>query len=337
MFDNYLVPLYQGTTGGITKKKLAEIENSTTFAWVFQHLVEMALDYRYSFKGLPKTIDERVFKQSLLFYGSACLFTIDGNPIALPCVGDGTGIDIYGNPRKAFIFSRNGKINENIKLNYKYDVSEIDKLVLGIDSAGSDKYENGVCVWENKNRTPFIWVTIYFATKIADTYRTLDSCKRWLKMPFIARVAESEAKSFDESLKKLLNNEDFNVSLKAHNIADSDIFKVDMPPAQVTSVTQLIEWYLNQYRILCGINSNEQIDKKGENLVKAEVEVNNEYTDLNTNSTIEELNYHIDTFNSLVGTSIKAVKTETQREITKFLNESNESNSVDNNGGNFNE
>lgn len=342
MFNMFQVPMFQGDIGNITKEKIAKYENSRSFILAFNRLVNMALDYRYTFNNLPDTIDMRVLKQSLLFYGCAVLFKIGDTPMALPGVQDGKAIDLYGNPRSAYVFSRNGKLTKNVKLNWKYDTESIDNFNLGVlDINPIDISENelkdGVIIYENKTRTPFIWTVIYFAEKIADSYRTLDMDRRWLKRPFIPRCEESEANSFDESLKKFMNNEDFTVSLHSHNIDKTDIFAVDIPATLCTSVTQLIEWYESQFKILCGIDSNSQVDKKGENLVVDELHQNNEYSEFNVNSVIEELNSQIEIYNKLTGLGIEADVTETQqkaeeeaKEAQKAFNEKENGNGKDN-------
>lgn len=317
MYDNYMIPIFSGTIGEVTKAKLAKYENSRTFAIVFDRLVNMALDYRYSFDGLPDTMNDRVIKQSLLFYGSVVFFKLNGStPIALAGVGDGKAIDIYGNPRSAWVYSRNGKLNQNLKLNYSYDDLSIQNFDLGVSTINLENVEmtDGVIIWERKTRTPFIWTVIYYAERIADTLRTLDLDRRWLKRPFIPRCEESEAKSFDESLKKFMANEDFSVSLKARNIDKTDIFTVDISPQLVTNVTQLVEWYESQYKILLGIQSNSQVDKKGENLITDELHIDDSYIEMNLNSVKEEMQSQIDVFNNLSGLSITVEDNQTKKD-----------------------
>lgn len=337
MFDTFAVPMFQGTIGEVTKSKLAKYENSRTFAIVFDRLVNMALDYRYDFDGLPDTMDDRVIKQSLLFYGSVVPFSIGSTNIALTGMNDGKVIDIFGNPRSAYIFSRNGKLNKNVNLHYKYDTDKIEEFNLGVldnslDLITDSEFDNGVMVWETKSRKPFIWKVIYFAEQIADSYRTLQMDRRWLKRPFIPRCEESEAKSFDESLKKFMNNEDFTVSLHSHNIDKTDIFAVDIPATLCTSVTQLIEWYENTFKILCGIDSNSQVDKKGENLVVDEIHQNSEYAQFNIDSVINEMNKQWEVYNKLASTNIKAVPPKTKQEQEKKEEEAQKAFSEKENG-----
>ena len=305
MFNGFSIPVFQGDIGQMTKKKMTKYENSRTFMMVLMRLIDMALDYRYHFEGLPDTMDERVIKQSLLFYGNVTIFDLDGVPIGLPSAPDGKAYDVYGNAGSSYVFSKNGRINFSVPLHYKYSDSSLSdkKLLLGSVTKNA-KVENGVVIWERKTRMPFIWTVIYYAERIADTLRTLDLDRRWLKRPFIPRCEESEGKSFDESLKSFMSNEDFNVSLKSRNLDKTDIFQVDLAPEVITHVTQLVEWYESQFKIICGIDSNTQVDKKGENLISDEVNIDQMYGDMAVDSIIEYMNEQLDIYNGLTGSGI---------------------------------
>ena len=314
MFNGFLIPIFQGDLGTRTKKRIAKYENDRTFLMVLMRLIDMALDYRYQIDNLPDTMDERVLKQSLLFYGNCTLFDLDGVPIGLPSAPDGKAYDVYGNAGSSYVFSKNGRINFTVPLNYKYSNSVLSdkKLLLG-DVTKNAEVANGVVIWERKSRMPFIWTTIYYAERIADTLRTLDLDRRWMKRPFIPRCEESEGKSFDESLKAFMNNEDFSISLKSRNLDKTDIFTVDLAPDLITHVTQLIEWYESQYKILCGIEANSQVDKKGENLISDEIDVDRMYGEMQDDSIIDYMNEQVDIYNRLTGANITFVKNSTKK------------------------
>lgn len=314
MFSNFLIPVYEGAIGKLNRKKLTEIKNQEAFRVVFNNMVNMALDFRYSFDGLPDTMDERVLKQSLFVYGCAGLFTYNGVPMCLPIAPDGSALDIYGNPRGGYIFSKNGKLNKNIRVHYKYDDPNVDKFNLGDVITKEDDYENGVILFENKLRSPFLWNTIYYANSVSDCLRTLDSVRRFLKVPFVVKCEEQERTSIEESLRAFENNEDIIASIHAHNIDKTDIFDVQMSPNQAGAVTQLVDWYNSQYRVLCGIDANESVDKKGENLISLELNVNNEYVRNEKFYVLEELNNSLEIFNKLAGTNITAVETRAYEE-----------------------
>lgn len=322
-FDNYCIPIFNGDVGAKTKKRLTEKQNAQTFYMVLSQLVNMALDYRYDFDGLPKTMYGRLIKQSLLFYGNVTMFNLDGVPIALPSAPDGQSIDVMGNTGGAYIFSRNGRMNFSVPLNYEYEA--IVDMGTSMGNYGSrevtvtvdgkqHKVSDGVIVWENKSRVPFIWTVIYFAERIADTYRTLDLDRRWLKRPFIPRCEESEGKAFDENLRAFMNNEDINLSIKSRSLDKSDFFPVDMSPDLIEKVTQLVEWYYSQFKQLCGIDAHLQVDKKGENLISDEVNIDDMFIELVSESVVKEMNSQIYLFNSLTGNSIKAVSIREQKE-----------------------
>ena len=315
MFNGFMIPIFQGDFGARTKKKIAQYENSRTFIMILMRLIDMALDYRYRFENLPETMDERVIKQALLFYGNVTLFDLDGVPIALPSAPDGKAYDVYGNAGSSFVFSKNGRINFSVPLNYKYTNSILSdkKLLLGSKTDNSE-VSNGVVIWERKTRMPFIWTVIYYAERIADTLRTLDLDRRWMKRPFIPRCEESEGKSFDESLKAFMNNEDFSISLKSRNLDKTDIFTVDLAPELITHVTQLVEWYENQFKILCGIDSNSQVDKKGENLISDEINIDEMYGDMHIDSVVEYMNEQLEIYNGLTGYRIHCKINSTKEE-----------------------
>ena len=318
MFENFLIPCFNGTIGGGTKKRIAKYENSRTFFMILMRLIDMALDSRFTFEGLPDTLDERVIKQSLLFYGNCTLFTLDGVPIGLPSAPDGKAFDLYGNAGASWVFAKNGMLNISVPLNYKYSSSILSdkKYLQGTAIATKKEISNGVIIWENKSRTPFIWTALYYAERIADTLRTLDMDRRWLKRPFIPRCEESEGKSFDESLRAFMNNEDFNQSLKSRSIDKTDIFTVDLAPELITHVTQLCEWYESQFKMLCGIDSNAQVDKKGENLISDEIDVNDLYIDQNVGNIIKYINEQLEVYNDLTGLKIRC-KMNTEKEKGK--------------------
>lgn len=308
-FGNFQIPLFNGEIGGATQKKIAQYENSRTFMIIFARLINVALDYRYHFEGLPDTINERILKQSLLFYGNVTMYQKNGVPIALPSVPAGESLDIYGNYGASRVFSINGKVNEEVPLIYDYNDTIITNknLMMGIAPKSNDK---GVIVWENKTRVPFIWTVIYFAERIADTYRTLDTNRRWLKRPFIPRCEEEEKKSFEESLNAFLKNEDFGKAVTSRTLDKTDIFSVDFAPDTITKITELVEWYEAQYKQLCGIEAHTQVNKKGENLISDEIGVDNDYIGLNESNIIEDMQKQIDVYNNLMGLNIRVTANE---------------------------
>lgn len=60
------------------RKKLAKMENNMLFITTFMRLLSDAMN-RYTIKGTPDTVNERVMLESLLVYGNTALFEQSGN------------------------------------------------------------------------------------------------------------------------------------------------------------------------------------------------------------------------------------------------------------------
>lgn len=289
------------STSGMKNKKLVNLKNEQMFLNTYTRLISTALD-RYTFTGLPDTVSERVVLESLLFYGSVTFFTDHNALLALPSAPTGNGYNIYGDPLSAWVFSRNGQYNKEVHLHVNGGAAEI--LNKGFGNISGSK--RGVLVWENKNRYPFINNVFYFASAISDTYRTLDTNRNWLKTPFIPVCEESLVPSVKDLFKKITDNNDIiPVSTGVQDISRFDLKQVMGVDDNVKSAIELIEWYEAQFRQLCGIDANTQVDKKGENLVADEIHVNDEITDKNAETVVDYINQQLELVNQVFGTNIK--------------------------------
>lgn len=291
------------------RKKLAKLENNILFITTFMRLLSDAMN-RYTIKNTPDTVNERVMLESLLVYGNTTLFEESGNVLALPSVPSGEGFNLYGDPVSAWVFSRNGLFNRQIDLYVEggADASILNRGTQGI-AIPSDK--RGVMIWENKTRFPFLNTVIYYASVISDTLRTIDVDRRWLKRPFIPVCEESLVPSITKIFDEMAdNNGIIPVSTGVLDIDKFDLKPVDVSPDIVKSAIELVEWYENKFRELCGTDSNTQVDKKGENLIADEVHVNDEYTDKSEDALIECLNHYLGFANQQFGTEMKAERKE---------------------------
>lgn len=299
--------IYLGTEAGKkTKSKLAKLKNLQTFQTQYMRMIQDALE-RYHFEGLPETCNDRVVIQSLLWYANVVFFEKGGNIFSLPGAPGGGGFNIYGDPADAWIFGRNGKLNEDIRLFIPgSDVSTYLDDVSGIATGKS----RGVIVWENSMRYPFINLVIYYAQQIADTLRTLEVSRRWLKRPVITFADESTVKTVKSYWDRIDDNEDVIIGTGIYDPTKVSVQQLNNSGQTLEACTQLIEWYESKYRELCGIDSNSQIDKKGENLINAEVDINNDFTGLCVEKCIPYIEQGLDNVNKVFGTNIKVVPRE---------------------------
>lgn len=315
-----------GDWGKMTKKKLLKFKNQTVFQNIFMSNVTDALT-RYTIDGLPETCSERVVLQSLLWHGCAVFFEKDGAIYALPGATSGDGYNINGDPGSAWVYSRNGILSEDVKLFIPgSDVSAFLEKTNGSGIGGKPK---GVMVWENQMRYPFINAVLYYSEQMADTLRTIEVGRRWLKRPVITFAEESVRETVEDFWKHIDENDDVIVGTGIYDPKKVNVEQLQYNGNNITSCTQLYEWYQSKLHELEGIKTSAQMDKKGENLIEAEVNVNNEFTALALDKIEPVVSYHLDIVNRVFGTNLSFRKRETEEKVEKGGNDIEKQNDAD--------
>lgn len=315
---NWFNPFFLIGFDGIpkTRKKLTQLQNRVVAQNVFFRLMDVALN-RYTFTGLPDTVSERVILQSLFAYGCVCFFEKNGSLLALPSAPCGDGWNIYGEPLAAWVFARNGNLNEEVPL-YVDGGFNSNLLTQGSLATPRKGQPKGVLVWESLSRYPLINETLFYSDRIADSLRTIDINRKWLKRPFIPVGEDSIIPSIVKMLNSIEENDDIiPVDTGVMDIEKFDMKPVDVTPDMISSVVSLCEWYENKYREICGIENNTQVDKKGENLIQAEVDTNNQFTDLSLDRILPVMEHNLETVNKVFGTSIGVERRQEKKEVTE--------------------
>lgn len=305
------IPLAIDDVGKSTQKQLAKFKNSFTYQNTFARLLLDALQ-RYKFKGLPDTISDRVLRQSLCWYGCACIYEKNGSLLALPCAPSGAGVNIYGDFGSAWVFSMNGRANEEVKL--YIDGSDTDVFLNQTNGASLSGAARGVMIRENDILFPFVRTTMQFAEAISDAYRTLDVVRANIKRPYLVTVEESVYNTAKKYFEQRELNYDHILSSGVFDPSKIQIVPIDVNGNSLNDSTSLIEWYENHFRELCGLKNNSQIDKKGENLISEEVTVNDQYTTAQNDRVVETVQKYLDIVNKLFGVNI-TVEAGVEREV----------------------
>lgn len=311
-----------GAPGRKSRKKMKKWENDIQYQITFIRLVNEALQ-RYHIDGLPETMSERVILQALLWYGSVVFYEYEGKLFALPGVPTGNGFNVYGDPGSAWVYSTyNGQFSKEVKLYIPgSDDAVFLKQLIGSQQTGAP---TGVIVWENKMRYPFINTVWFFAKCIADCYRTLDVTRYWLKRPLLLSGPEESA----ESVKNIIDDLDENpnavyLSDKLGVTKSTQLFNTNANGQNLQDVTGLLEWYENKFRELCGLDSNSQMDKKGENLITAEITVNDQYQQMSLDKSLDEIQTGLDNVNKFFGLALSVKQNEATQQ-TMELDSDNE-------------
>lgn len=323
IFSNFFnIPLNFGN-GKSTLKKLSTYKNNLVFCNVFSRLLTDAMA-SFRIEGMTETMDERVAKQSLIWYASLGLIEKDRNFLSLPSLPGGN-FNIYGNPQSGYTMGFNGWTEQvNFYLPGSDKSEFLSKTILNY---GEKKPYNAVFVRDNEMCYPLINVIIYFAECIADAYRTLDVCRENTKQPFIITAEETIVPSVKEFFNHRNNNESFIVSSGIFPADKINLLPFETNESNITTTTGLIDWYENKFKEIIGMNNNTNIDKKGENLIEDEISINEEYTNLSLQKRLDCINRHFDMFNELYNQNLKAVENNTIKEVNSYDDISGDENS----------
>lgn len=313
-YNDLFNPINLTLGGKKTNKQLAEFKNHIEFQNVFARLVHKALS-RYNFENLPDTVNERVLKMSLLFHGSVGFFEKEGNLLALPALPNAS-VTLYGDFKSMYVYGRNG-YNAEIALYVPGGAESklVNKPISGY--APVNKQPMGVWVRENEMVFPFMNHCINYAEKIADTYRTLDVSRKNIKTPYIIAAEEQVVGSVKKFMEQRDSNMDYVVSSGIFPADKINLLPIQTTAENLTACTDLIEWYMNDFLSLCGLNNNANQDKK-ERLLVDEVNANNEATETDIDSTVRYLQQQLDFVNECFGTDIrieKAMKEEEEYDV----------------------
>lgn len=282
-------------------KKFAKQKNNLEFMNWF-NLLERYAQYRYEFEGLPETVNERVLKQALIWYGSCSFFEKDDNLICLPARAT-QDFNVYGDPMFAWVYGRNG-YNERISL-YISGQDESKFVTKGINTPPHKG--KGVFVRENYKMYPFMNYVYNYAWKMADASRTLSTCAFHYKRPYLISAKEEVVPTVKRYFEKTAENEEYVVSTGIFDAQDVAAVPLGLPAGALNDVEQLCDYYLNQFLTLCGLDNNQQIHKS-ERVNTLEVEANDESISNNIDPMVEYLQEQIDFVNKIYGTSIQVKK-----------------------------
>lgn len=333
IFNNFCIQLPQWVRAGNTQnnKKANQLRNDQVFTNKFCELTEHALK-RYKIEGLPDTVNERVVLMSLLWYANVVFWDNNGSILALPGT-PAEDITLYGDPGKAFIYGANG-FNQSVKLYIPNgeNVGSVRKTLGGITLP---KTYEAIMVRETMTMYPFINEVFFYADAIADTYRTLDNVRLNIKQPFMIACDEKLKPSVEKMFKERNNNNAFivgtgDLSKPAEKI---QLFPFDANPQNLRDCTMTIEWYMNQFLQLCGVQTANTVDKKAQ-VTNDELHANDGVSKSKTDDTLDYLNEQLEIVNKAFGLSMKAVPAHQEEQVNDSDDNDFEEGDGDNEGFN---
>lgn len=309
-FNNYMSISTNFGSAKITSSKLNKYKNNFVFMNEFTRNVLDALN-RYYIDGLPDTCSQRVILESLLWYGCVFFFEKSGNVIALPGMPDGSGINIYADYAGAFVYGANG-FNERIRvyLPGSMDSNLVKKTISNVGGSGPF----GVMVRENKLLYPFINQVFYYSEMMADLLRKIETASKNIATPYIVTAEESVIDTVKSFFKHRDNNDPVIMSSGIFPADKIQLLPFDIQSDSIRTLSATYDWVSSHYRELLAVNNTTNIDKKGENLISSEVNINNEYTQNQANSIKNTLEEGLDDVNKIFGLDLHLVIREEVKE-----------------------
>lgn len=285
----------------LSSKKLAKMKNNIVFQNEFVRNLLDAINNRYKITGLPDTCSERVIMQSLLWTGCVYFFEMDDNVLALPGAPDGSGLNVYGDYAGAWVWGANG-FNQHIQLYIEgSDDSTFLRKTIGGNKANINA--RGVMVRENQYMFPFINQVMYYSDRQADTLRKLEVAMKNAATPYLITAEESTRNTIKAMFDSRDNNEMYILNTGIFPADSVQLLPFDIQASSITVMSQTYDWYSNHYRELCGTKNMTNIDKKGENLITPEVNINDQYTAMQV--VLPQLNHDIDIVNNVFGLNLQ--------------------------------
>ena len=289
-------------SGTMSMRKLARCRNDIEYLNTLARTIRDALG-RYHFEGLPETMSERVILQSLCWYGCVFFFEKDGAWFALPG-GATEDFNIYGDPKWGWVWGRNG-FNQKIRL-FMPGADDSSFLEQGFGLDVSSEQPRGVFIRENALCFPFVRYAIEYALAISDSMRTLDVCRENIKQPYIVVAEEMILKSVQEFFRQRSENVSTIVSSGVFPADKIKLLPFETNAQNLKNSTDMIEWYWNQWNLLCGQGGNANPDKK-ERTTVAEVTAGDDSSESYTDTCIQYIQQGLDIFNKVSGCSVKCV------------------------------
>lgn len=311
-------------TSNKSAKKIARLKNAMEYQNVFRLLYAEAWYRIPTPKGLPDTISDKVWKDTIMWYGGIVLLKFGSKHVlGLPGLPTG-GVNINGYPAKANVFGRNG-FNQEVNL---FIPGGIDaKIVRETNITGvASKEADAVFVKAAPIATPIVDYVNEYASKIADSMRTLDIIRANLKRPYVVSAEESVINTVKAFFNSRENNEEFVVSTGVFPADKIKLLPFETTSDSIRDVTMLVEWYCSQFRQIISVSAPSTVDKKAE-ITTAELNSHKGIETLHNNMRIECMREGIDLANANLGLNLVLPDLEPEEPIKQEVNNDDAGNS----------
>lgn len=276
-----------------TYKQAVYMKNMEADINTFSRYANIAA-HRVDFEGAPPTVSTRVVRESLLWYPITIFFVVGDSTICLPGNPSIGGFNAAGNFASGIATAKNG---ENYQIRFSMPGTDESKFLLtttGGDIMVNPDYE-GTYIRANDMCFPFINRVLWYSRNVADLLRSVENNIFLVKHPVIVPTTVKGRKTMLEWIRQTEDNYPYQFLFKnSDGRTEPDDVKVQNLDEQGTiskSAMEMIDWLEQRFYGECGIeNMGSQVDKKGENMINAEVSASDDITNFVTQGLVDYIN-----------------------------------------------
>lgn len=237
---------------------------------------------RFTWKGLPETIDPRfvektLYESGLAIYCKPDLDMFNGEIDMILRGAPATQLDYQDNPLAYTVYANN------------FISGMLDK-------------DECVPIWANMSRTPDLDIVMWYARRLAEAERTVDINLKNMRHPKVFAVSEEQRLTAVNFQRKLDEGEHVLFVTDAHDPTIMAVHDVGMNPDVVGKVQVSKNMIMGDCMTMLGVNNANQ-DKK-ERLVESETSANDDQVALNRAIALGERKKAALKINKMFGTNI---------------------------------
>lgn len=284
---------------GLSKKKMAKLQNNVEFWNIFCHYMTTVVDL-IDWENLPATCDKRSLNRSFLLTGKGMIAELNGSYFVLT-PAPGSGVNLNGYPLKGFGYGFNGFVKEFDLYVPGADSSNV--LVKSSDGSGIYKKPKAVMGYDNPMGYPYVNYIIAASKRLSDIMRACDVALQNMKQPALIVCDDRQERSVKDIMEQREDNVPAIIGTPSLNRGDFQLLNFNVPS---DTLKQFWEHYLNIDADLLtkfGINSNANTDKR-ERLLVDEVNANNQIAHVNLMKRLRSMEQFADWVNDAFGLDI---------------------------------
>lgn len=258
--------------------------------------IQSIIEYRFEYKNLPDEIPTYIIEDNLFNYGS-CVFFKDNFFYYALSGANGNTLDVYGNPLKVRPIAKNG-MQFDERTNVQYFDFKNNKII----------EKDCVIIYNNRYRMSTYSLIYPFVNRLCYLWQSLGINAALTRIKALIVSNKDQAPTLKALFNKFFDSEKiFAIVNDKSNLRENIVDKLDFNiPNQQKDLWEDFDKTFNLLLMFCGINSNNNIDKK-ERLLVDELHINDILTTIIMDSYFEIRVKAIEAINKLFGLNIEII------------------------------